>query len=122
MEWVVSFLSDQQIVVIQTHGVADEAGSLEMAKIIAKTMAEYSAERCLIDHSAINSVSGSVVKIYYRPQELREVGIPSKVRVAEIILPAHKAHFDFLETVCRNRGFDFRIFHTRKPAIQWLVS
>ena len=122
MEWTVSFLPDEQIVVIQTHGVADEAGSLEMAKSIARTMSEYNAERCLIDHSGIHSVSGAVIKIYYRPQELREVGIPSKVRIAEVVLPAHKAHFDFFETVCRNRGFDFRIFNERESAIQWLVG
>lgn len=122
MEWTVSVLSGQKIVVIQTQGVADEADSLKMAKSIAETMAEYNAERCLIDHSAIHSVTGAVVKIYYRPQELREVGIPSKVRIAEAVLPAHKAHFDFFETVCRNRGFDFRIFNERESAIQWLVS
>jgi len=122
MEWTITFLSDQQLVVIQTHGVADEKGSLEMAKIIAKTMAEYKVMRCLIDHSAIDSVSGNAIEIYYRPKELTEIGVPSRVKIAEVVPPAHNKYFDFLETVCRNRGFDFSTFNDREAAIQWLTK
>ena len=122
MEWTISFLPDQQIVVIQTQGVADETSSVEMAKSISKTMAQHQTMRCLIDHSAISSVSGSTVDIYYRPQRIIEIGIPAKVKIAEVVLPAHKEHFDFLETVCRNRGFDFGIFEDRESALQWLMK
>jgi hypothetical protein len=122
MEWTISFLPDQQIVVIQTHGVADETSSLEMAKNISKTMAEYKVKRCLIDHSAISSVSGNTIEIYNRPQGLSEIGVPSMVKIAEVVLPEHKEHFDFLETVCRNRGFGFHIFDDRELAIQWLTN
>lgn len=122
MEWTVSFLSNQQIVVIQTHGVADQTSTLEMVKSIPKTMAQYKSTRLLIDHSAISSVSGSIVDIYNRPQELREIGVPSSVKIAEVVLHDHKKHFAFLETVCRNRGFDFLIFDDRKSAIQWLTK
>lgn len=122
MEWTTAFLPDQQIVVIQTHGIADETDSLEMAKSIAKTMMEYKAMRCLIDHSAISLVSGNVVEIYHRPQELRGFGIPSSVKIAEVVPPAYAKHFGFLETVCRNRGFDFQTFDTQESAIQWLIK
>ena len=122
MEWKISFLSDQQIVVIETSGVADETSSLEMAKSISKTMMQYKATRCLIDHSALISVSGGSVEIYYRPQVLSKTGISSEVRIAEVVLPAHKEHFGFLEYVCRNNGFDFRVFEDRVSAIQWLTK
>jgi hypothetical protein len=122
MEWTVSFLPDQQIVVIKTQGTADETSSIEMAKSISKTMIENQTTRCLIDHSAISSVSGNVVKIYHRPQELRKVGVASTVKIAEVVLPVHKAHFGFLETVCRNNGFDFCIFDEQESAIQWLTK
>jgi hypothetical protein len=122
MEWTISFLSDQQIAVIQTQGVADEVTSLEMAKSIAQTLEQYKAIRCLIDHSAISSVSGGAVEVYYRPQELREIGVPPRIKIAEVVLPAHQAHFGFLETVCRNRGFDFSLFKDRESAIQWLTQ
>jgi hypothetical protein len=122
MEWKTSFLPDQQIVVIQTSGVADQASSLAMAKSISQTMIEHNAVRCLIDHSAISSVAGRTLDIYYRPQGLSEMGVSSKVKLAEVVLPAHKEHFVFLETVCRNRGFDFRTFDERESAIEWLTK
>jgi hypothetical protein len=122
MEWTISHLSDQKIVVIRTHGVADKTSSLEMTKSISKAMAEYKVVRCLIDHSAISSVSGNTFEIYDRPQELREIGVPSNVKIAEVVLPAHKEHFGFLETVCRNRGFRFHTFDDQESAIQWLTK
>jgi hypothetical protein len=122
MEWIISFLPEQQIVTIQTRGVADETSSLEMAKNILKTMQAHNARLCLIDHSALSAVSGKVVKIYNRPQELRGVGVPSNIKIAEVVLPAHEEHFGFLETVCRNKGFDFRIFNERESAMHWLTN
>ena len=64
MEWTISFLSGQQIVVFQTQGVADRKSSLEMASSVAKTMLQYKAIRCLIDYSALQSVTGRPFEIY----------------------------------------------------------
>ena len=122
MEWTISFLPNKKIVVIQTHGVADETSSIEMAKNISKAMARYLTTRCLIDHSAISSVSGRTVEIYYRPNGLIKIGVPFKIKIAEVVLPAHKEHFSFLETVFRNRGFDFHVFYDREAAIEWLTK
>jgi hypothetical protein len=122
MEWTISFLPDQQILVIQTQGIADETSSLEMAKSIIKTMPEHNTMLCLIDHSALSSVSGKVVNIYHRPQQLRGAGVPGNIKIAEVVLPAHGEHFGFLETVCHNNGFNFHIFQDRESAIQWLMD
>jgi hypothetical protein len=122
MEWTISFLPDQQVVVIQTQGIADEASSLEMAKNISKAMQEYKVTRCLIDHSAISSVTGDVIKVYNRPRLLRGIGVPRHIKIAEIVLPAHRIHFGFLETVCRNNGFGFSIFNDRESAMEWLIK
>jgi hypothetical protein len=120
MEWNSSFLPDEQIVIIRTFGDADEKSSMEMAKSISQTMMQFKAKRCLIDHSALLSVSGSSVDIYYRPQGISQTGISSDVKIAELVNPAHKSHFGFLEYTCRNNGFDFRVFDSRETAIQWL--
>jgi hypothetical protein len=121
MEWTVFLLTDQPVVVIQTSGVADDASSVEMAKSISKTMAKYKVTRCLIDHSGLSSVSGGT-GVYYRPNFLFRLGIPIKLKIAEVVLPAHKDHFAFLETVCRNRGINFSVFNDRETAIQWLIK
>ncbi|PKN93079.1 MAG: hypothetical protein CVU44_11660 [Chloroflexi bacterium HGW-Chloroflexi-6] len=122
MEWTISFLPDQKIAVIETRGVADEAGSIEMAQDISKTMAKYLTTRCLIDHSALSAISSSTIGIYNRPTGLIKIGVPFRIKIAEVVLPAHKKHFGFLETVCRNRGFDFCIFDDRESALQWLTK
>jgi hypothetical protein len=122
MEWKTSFLKEQRIVVFETSGVADGAGSFEMAKSISGTMAVHLATRCLIDHTGISSISASISDAYYRPQRVFKFNIPVRIKIAEVVLPAHKRHFDFLETVFRNRGFDFRVFSEREPAIKWLMT
>jgi hypothetical protein len=122
MEWAISFLSDTHIVVVKTEGVASEATSLDMAKSIGKAMLQYKSVRCLIDHSAIKSVTGSIAKTYHRPEELNEIGVPRNIKVAEVTPPEHKEHFNFFETVCRNRGFDFSVFENREAAMEWLTK
>jgi len=122
MEWSTTFLPDDKIVLIETSGIADEASSVEMAKIIFKSMARHLSLRCLIDHSAISSVSGSAVEIYDRPKRLVKLGLPFEIRIAEVVLPEHREHFRFLETVFRNRGFAFYIFDDRESARQWLIK
>lgn len=122
MEWTISFLSDKRIVVIETSGIASNANTLEMAKSISKAMIEYQTMLCLIDYSAISSVSGNIVDVYYRPQELRASNVPTTVKIAEVVSLEHSEHFAFLETVFRNRGFNFCTFGDRESAIQWLVN
>ena len=122
MEWTNSFLPDEQVVVIKTSGIADGPGSLEMAKSIATTMQQYKTSRCLIDHSALVAVAGNSSDIYYRPPAISKTGIPSGVKIAELVKPEHKEHFGFLEFVCRENGFDFRVFEEREPAIKWLTK
>ena len=122
MEWTVSILTSEQIVVIKTNGVADQDSSLEMAKSISKTMAEHQVTRCLIDHSDLSSVSGSSIEIYYRPQKLRDIGVPSSIKIAEVVLPVHREHFAFLKSLYLQAGFSFQIFDDQESAIQWLTE
>jgi len=122
MEWTSSLLSAEKIVLIETSGCADEAGSLEMAKNIRKMMFKHKSFRCIVDHSKITSVTGKAVEIYNRPRKLFGIKIPFKVKIAEVVLPEHKEFFRFLETVCLNRGFSFKIFDSRESAIAWLLE
>jgi hypothetical protein len=122
MEWTVSFQSDQRIVIVETRGDADDKGSLEMSKVIAKTMIEYKATRCLIDHSGLSSVSGNPSGMYFRPKGIIDGGAPHTAVIAEVVLPAHRKHFEFLETVFRNNGMLFRVFDDRASALQWLME
>ncbi len=120
MEWNATFLPEDRIVVIETSGIADKEGSIGMAKSIAKTMMIHRSVRCLVDHSAVESVTGNSFEIYDRPNLFVKLGVPFKIKLAEVVRREHREHFGFLETVCRNRGFIFRLFDDRESAIGWL--
>jgi hypothetical protein len=122
MEWTVSFLSEEQTVVFQTHGVADEESSFAMVDSIFTTMSQYRALRLLIDHREIESVTGNTFEIYLRPKVIREMGVPPNVKIAELVLPTHREHFGFMETVFQNRNIQFLIFNDRESAMKWLTE
>jgi hypothetical protein len=122
MEWTISFLPETQIVVYKTQGVANGKSSFKMVENIAKTMTEYKAVRCLIDHTSLRSVSSRTEDIYSRPKEIREIGIPPELKIASIVLPSQREYFWFLKTVLRNRNIQYNLFNDRESAIQWLTQ
>jgi hypothetical protein len=121
MEWKIALHSEDKYIEIVTAGVADRDGSMEMAKVISSSMRKNKYTRALIDHRNIESVSGETMDIYERPNLFRFIGVILGVKIAEIINPEHRAHFRFLETVCRNRGFLFSIFYDKSAALDWLL-
>jgi hypothetical protein len=122
MEWEVTLHFEHKYIEIVTKGVADKDGSLNMAKTIAETMRKNRLTRVLIDHRNIEKVSGSAIEIYERPKLFRIIGVILGIKIAEIVIPDHFKHFEFLETVCINRGFKFSIFFDRTTALEWLLG
>ena len=93
-----------------------------MVKALAKTYYKTKMKKVLIDHRNIDSVSGSIVDVYYRPQQFEKIGEIHGIKIAEVIRPEHKEFFRFLETVCVNRGYEFSIFNNKKSALKWLLK
>ncbi len=122
MEVDISYLSDDQIVVVKTHGYADAKSSSEMVKSIMLAMKEHLSLRCLLDHTEINFVSGKTIEVFNRPEEIKNTGMPSNVRLAAVIPERYKDHFRFLETVCENRGISYRVFSNNTSAMNWLKT
>jgi hypothetical protein len=122
MEWIITIHRDHKYLEVVTKGVADKDGSLEMAKEIAKGLRTNRLTKAVIDHRAIEKVSGEILDIYERPKLLRMIGIVLGIRIAEVIKPEHIAHFRFLETVCINRGYRFSLFYERATALAWLLG
>ena len=122
MKWTITSNEEEQYAEIVTSGVADKDRSLAMAKVISTALKKIKITRILIDHRNISMVSGSAIEIYYRPKELKEIGMIQKIKVAEVVKEEHKAFFKFFETVCVNSGYRFSTFYDRKPAIEWLLN
>jgi hypothetical protein len=122
MEWEITIHKDYKYVEIVTKGVADNHGSIEMAKSIAETMRHNRMTKALIDHRNITSVSGSAVEVYERPKLFKIIGMLLGIKIAEVINPDHLEHFKFLETVCINQGYKFSVFFDRTNALKWLLG
>ena len=122
MEWEIRIHNEENYVEVITKGVADKAGSLNMAKTITETMRQHRITRALIDHRNIESVSGETIEIYDRPKLLKMIGAILGIKIAEIIKPEHRKHFSFFETVCLNQGFKMSIFQEKLPALEWLLK
>lgn len=122
MEWIITLNEEGQYAEVVTKGIADKYGSLAMVKAISAALSSTKIKRVLIDHTHISEVSGGIVDIYYRPDELKEIGVPHNIMVAEIVKSEHRGFFDFLETVCVNRGYSFSVFDDKRAAVEWLLE
>lgn len=122
MEWDAIRHDDERYLEIITRGVADEDGSLAMAKAIAELMREARFTRVLIDHRSLSGVKGTILAVYERPKLFRLIGVLLGIRIAEIVQVRHREHFRFLETVCLNRGYKLGIFHEKSAALAWLLG
>ena len=122
MEWTITIKDENQYIEIATRGVADRNGSLDMAKAIATAMGKNKIKKALIDQRNIDSISGGTVEVYERPKQFQEMRVIYGLKIAEVVKPEHKEFFDFLETVCVNRGFEFAIFNDQKSALEWLFK
>lgn len=121
MEWEIVVRKDEGYVEITTRGVADKEASLGMASVLSAVMRENRVTRAMIDHRALDGVTGGVSDVYERPRLLRLIGTILRIRLAEVVRPEHLEHFAFFETVCRNQGFELRVFHDRDEGLVWLL-
>jgi hypothetical protein len=122
MEWTITLHEDGQYAEVVTKGIADKDGSLAMVKAIATALRATTTRRVLIDHTHISEVSGEIVDIYYRPDELYKIGVDRSIMVAEVVKSEHREFFDFLETVCVNKGYSFSVFDDKEAAVKWLLE
>lgn len=122
MDWTITINLEKQYAEIVTRGVADKHSTLIMAQAIATAMRESKVKKALIDHTQIESVSGSVVDVYQRPVQFREMGVVPGLKIAEVVLPKHSEFFKFLETVSVNRGIMFATFYDKQTARDWLLQ
>jgi hypothetical protein len=122
VDWQITVHSELRYVEVITSGIGDNVSSENMAKDIAQIMRKNKITRAIVDHTNISSIVGDVIEIYERPLFFRALGIILGITIAEVIKPEHKEHFDFFETVCKNRGYIFKVFYNREEALKWLLN
>jgi hypothetical protein len=124
MSWTVEY--DPELKIIDCHyigRVTDDDFKEATAKAIglAKT---NNTNRFLIDDS--DWQGGASVLGLFELQEIHEELEADRASRAAIVLPspdrsAEVENVHFYETVCRNRGWNVRLFPKREKAIKWLT-
>jgi hypothetical protein len=122
MEWKIIINDEYKYIEVITTGIADQEGSLNMAKALKNAMQTKRIIKALIDHRNVESVTGNIMDIYDRPKLLRIIGALLRIKIAELVKPEHLEHFKFLETVCVNQGYQISLFQDKEKALSWLLE
>jgi hypothetical protein len=117
----VQFLEPEQIVESVYAGVvvaAEFERSVELAIELARSRASF---RFLSDLTALDE-GPSPGDLFAMIRLLENRGLPRTLREALVVTPDSPDPGDarFYEDVCRNRGWDIRIFPDRTSALAWL--
>lgn len=120
MEWKIKYLLDEHILYVKTKGrvTADAANS--MVKDIVEAAACHLCDRQIVDHR--NSVFAfGLFEYYERPDINMKIGISRRWKIAMVFSELSKNTY-FMETVFRNRGYNFRQFDDIEKARNWLLG
>jgi hypothetical protein len=123
MPWRVEFAPEKSIVVVAAWGeIRNEDAEAQVEKIIL-LLKQNQASGVLLDYSdALSEVS--LPSLYGLPDYYTELGAPWHARVA-VVLPRNRYRiesYQFFELVCKNAGYNVRLFDGRGAAEAWLAE
>jgi hypothetical protein len=91
-----------------------------MISDIVAGMSQYQCTRQIVDHSETD-MALSVVEFYKRPNINEQIGISRSWQIA-MVFKVFDDNSKFMETVFRNRGYNFRRFPNLEEAKSWIAS
>jgi hypothetical protein len=123
MSWTVEYEPEKALVVVAGTGeMKDEDASAQTAEAVCYLKQNH-AEAILVDYShAVSEVS--LPNLYWLPDYCAQLGAPWNIRVA-VLLPRTRYRlesFQFFELVCKNAGYNVRLFETKETAEAWLAE
>ncbi|MDY6970359.1 MAG: hypothetical protein SVR08_17135 [Spirochaetota bacterium] len=121
MPWEVKYIEAENIVVILNSGELGYEDFVAEAKEGWRVMRQYQSFSCIVDDRNY-SYPVKVTDLYSLPELYDSIGVDRKVKVALLFNPGNPVigDFEFFETVCQNRGYNFRVFYDESEAKSWL--
>ncbi len=123
MPWETRYLPEEKIIEIIFEGTFTLTSLAKILDNVLELVEKEHAYLVLGDCQKIEH-SNTAFNIYDIPKEYENRQVNRRIREA-MILPVDKdarQNVEFYETVCRNRGFNVRVFETREAALNWLKS
>ena len=123
MAWTNEYLADKEMILLVVTGEIVDEDTREM---VAETIPLLNERHChfvLVDCSTAVT-NASLPSVYRMPDYATELGAPWNTRLAVVVSKTRVRieTFEFFGLVCRNAGYDVRLFDDRKSAEEWLLQ
>jgi hypothetical protein len=123
MPWTVEYEPERALVIVASTGkTRDEDASAQTAEAIYFLKQNHSTT-ILVDYSdAVSEVA--LPSLYWLPDYASVLGAPWNIRVA-VVVPRTRYRlesFHFFELVCKNAGYNVRLFEAKAAAEDWLAE
>lgn len=120
MEWQIEYNSDENFLHIKTSGVLTTESASAMVKDVVEAAKPHGCDRQIVDHRE-TSFALSLFDYYERPGVNRQIGMSYQWKIAMVFRELNE-DTHFMETVFRNRGYNFRQFDDLEKAREWVLK
>ncbi|HCB01795.1 MAG TPA: hypothetical protein DEP19_05380 [Anaerolineae bacterium] len=120
MEWKIEYLADEKLLYIKTKGVLTKEEANSMLRDVVQAMGKYACQKQLVDHRD-TVFELTILEYYERPDINKEIGMPYTWKIA-MVFKELTENTRFMETVFRNRGYNFRQFDDIDEARAWVLG
>lgn len=120
MEWTIDYLSKENLLFIKTRGIMTRDSANTYVKEVFETANRHQCDRQLVDHRE-TAFSFSIHDYYERPGINQQLGLSHRWRIA-MVFKEMDENTNFMETVFRNRGYNFRQFDNIDEARTWVLG
>lgn len=120
MEWIIEYIAEQGLMYIKTKGILTRESANAMLKDVVQAMNQHQCCKQLVDHRE-TKFELSVLEYYERPQVNKEIGMSHVWKVGMVFKELNQ-NTNFMETVFRNRGYNFQQFDDIEEARKWVLS
>jgi len=118
MDWQIEYIEKDDLLYIKTSRVLTIDVTNSMVKDIVEAAARYECDYQIVDHRQTR-FDLKIIDYYERPDINERIGISRNWKIAMVF---HELTEDtlFMETIFRNRGYNFRQFDDIEKARDWM--
>ena len=121
MTWDVRYLDDTNIIYIVNKGASTNQDYEEQTIKALELAKEHNTHLFLTDNSEATN-KAAILEIFYLPALYDKLGAYKINKLGVIVpnTPYKNEDYKFYETLCKNRGWNVKLFHDKDDAIEWL--
>ena len=120
MEWLIEYWDELNTLYIKTSGILTTKDANKMVGDVVAAMSQYQCVKQIVDHRKTN-LAFTTVDYYQRPNINEQIGISRTWKIA-MVFSALDKNTRFMETVFKNRGYNFHQFSSLEDAKNWIAD